>query len=639
MVLRVQPIQLRLGFATPDDPVVLALSLSGLRVLVETTDPPLAWSYLSGAGVNPTMGDGRGLAFPAAHLPALADLPPQVSVSADRTLRTLLLLVQHPVDGDVPAELSSEPDGSLWLRWFDGVFEHVEPVPAAAAGVLLTADLPFVATPAAFDVLRAASALPVLLGRAQVNHDGFIEISTSKPQLVELSPLPGLFRLDDTRFGLALAHADAIEEVPGFAWASRRPVLERGPSILSALPMELSRHAASDLRRMVDQLAAFRAQAVVWGSGLGRRVFALAAVDTLDAWPVLVVCTPATVWAWQRHLEMFGRSTSLTHDDADAQLVTYDELAAKRPRTSPQTIIYDSIGSPGVLTPATLAALRRLDSTPDAYRLAISAEWPTDPEQVLNVMSVLRPAEFRPGIPLGTRYPGNAQERLTAHVRSYICARGTNAPGNDTRPFRRSTVVQVAATQAQREAIDIALRKHGATSPAALLVEALEIASCGPPLSLSPKIAAVVARAQEALRAGHRVALVTRHRRTATLLRSLIRVPDAVTVEATVARESGVPHVRLAVVRFDRELPDLRWFDDVLVVDLPWSWASLDAAVGSPVTEDGPAAVTVFHLRGSVDDRLAMLAARRKQLGTVIDQSRAPDGMEMNYLLEVVRAP
>lgn len=633
-----QPVQLRLGFSTPDAPVALHLTLSGLRVVVEASDQQMAWTYLEQAGANPTRGP-QGLSFAAASFDRIGSLPDQVTVTADRNLAALLLLVMNPSDGARPAELSCEGRSGLWLRWFDGTFDHNEPVPAAAAGVLLTCDLPFVATPAAFEALRASSSLPVLLGKAHVNHDGFVEIVTSKPQMVEVAPLPGLFRVDDTRFGMALPHADALARTPGFAWASGAPMLDRGPTVLPTLPMPLSAHVASDLRRLVDALAAYGAQAVVWGSGLGRRVFALSAVDTLDAWPLLVVCTPATVWAWQRHMELFGRTTSLTHDDADAHLVTYEELVDSRPRTNPQTVILDDIGAPGVLNRSTLAALRRLDSMPDTYRLAISSQWPADPASVVEVMSVLRPAEFAPGVPLAARYPGDAQARLTAHVRAYIAARSADAPGNDPRPFRRSAVVKLTSTPAQRKAVEDAVRRHGDSAPAALLVEALEVASAGPSLALSPKIAAVAERAQAALDAGRRVAIVTRHRRTATLVRGMVRAHDTVSVEASAAADQGVPRARLAVIRFDRELPDLRWFDDILVVDFPWSWAVLDAAVGSPVEQEGPGNVTVFHLNASIDDRLAMLAARRKQLGSVIDHGAPPDGAEISYLLEAVRNP
>jgi hypothetical protein len=90
---------------------------------------------------------------------------------------------------------------------------------------------------------------------------------------------------------------------------------------------------------------------------------------------------------------------------------------------------------------------------------------------------------------------------------------------------------------------------------------------------------------------------------------------------------------RFVLVRFDRELPDLRWFDEVIVVDYPWSFAALDAAVGAPTSDHGPLQVTCLHLTGSVDDRLAVLAARRRELGAVIDHSQPPSPDEIGYLL------
>jgi hypothetical protein len=631
-----QPVQLRLGFAQPSRPVTLHLILAGSHVLVET-EPDReqeAWSYLSASGANPTIGQGRGLSFPVSLLHALAELPAQARCVPDAELRTLYQLVLHPSADNRPAELSTGPDGSLWMSWFDGSEEYTELFPTAAAVALLTADLPFVATAEAFDTLRTACSLPLLAGRCRVNLDGFIEIITSKPQLVESAPLPGLFRIEETRFGLALAYAPALTRAPGFIWEGHKPMLDRGPAELPQLPMDLSAHARADLRTLVDQLAAYRAQAIVWSPGLGRRVFALAAMEALDAWPLLIVCTPATVWAWQRHVEMFGRTAALTHLDADVHIVTYHDLPRRVDVGDPQAVIFDDLGSPQTLTPETRLALRRLESFADTYRVAISAQWPTEPAALVEAMSVLRPGEFRPDMPLAVRYPTNPAARLAEHVAVYTSARALADPGRDTTEFRRSSVVTTDMSAPQRVALaEAAARMAGGASAAILLAETLEIVSAGPPLSLSPKIPAVLRRAADALDAGRRVAVLTRHRRTVTLVRATLRSTDAVTVEASAAVESGCPQARLVIIRFDRELPDLSWFDDVLVVDYPWSTELLESAVGPASGRGGPLQVTLFHLTGSIDDRLAMLAARRREMGVVIDHSAPPSDAEIDYLL------
>lgn len=629
------PVQLRLGFASPSGAVTMHLLLAGLSVLVEASPGAVdeAWTYLSEVDAHPSMSEGRGLTFPVAQLPKLAGLPAQVRLVPDAALAPLYALVTHPPADGKPAELTVDVRGTLWLNWFDGYSSRSEALPGPAAVALLTADLPFVATPDAFDVLRSSSRLPLLVGRARMNLDGYVEITTSKPQMVESAPLPGLFRIDETHFGLALPYAPALDSAPGFVWEGQKPVLERGPADLPPMPMPLSGHAAGDLRNLVDHLAAYRAQAVVWESGLGRRVFCLAAVEALDAWPLLIVAPPAQVWAWQRHLEMFGRTAALSHDDADAHIITYNDLARRVDVSSPQAIIFDALASPDLVPAEARPALHRLDGLLDAYRLLVDSSWPTDPAQTLSLMSVLRPGEFRADVPVIARYPAHTEQRLAEHVACYLSERRATDPGTDATEFRSSGVVPLLPTAAQLTALADAASRHAGGSAAALLAESLEIISAGPTLALSPKIAAVTARAGAAVAAGRRVAVLTRHRRTETLIKATLRtLTTAVTLDAS-ATPGDAPQARLAVIRFDRELPDLRWFDEVIVVDYPWSTDVLDAAVGTSAGEAGPLQVTVLHLTGTLDDRLAMLAARRRELGPVIDHNAAPTAEEIGYLL------
>lgn len=628
------PVQLRLGFAAPSRPVTVHLVLAGLSVLVETSPDQVdeVWTHLSVAGANPTMSEGRGLGFPVANLSALAELPTHVHLVPDEALATLFTLVRNPSELGRPAELSTDAAGTLWLSWFDGRAMRTELLPEAGAAALLTADLPFVATAEAFETLRTTCRLPLLVGKARVNLDGYVEITTSKPQMAESAPLPGLFRIDETHYGLALPHAAHVDRAPGFIWEGRKPSLERGPAELPGLPMELSGHAAADLRNLVDHLAAYRARAVVWESGLGRRVFVLAALEALDAWPLLIVCPPAHVWTWQRHLEMFGRTAALGHDGADAHIVTYADLARRGALTSPQAIIFDELPNTDVVTAEQRTALHRLDGVVDAYRVAVGSSWPTAEQDAVSVMSVLRPGEFRPDVPVIARYPAHTQARLAEHISCYVSARSVTDPGTDVTEFRSSGVITLTPTDAQRQAQADAAARHAHGSAAALLAEHLEILSCGPQLALSPKVAAVTARAAAAVEAGRRVAVVTRHRRTEALVKATLRQFTSATVDASVPHAT-VPNGRLVVVRFDRELPDLRWFDEVFIMDYPWSTDVLDAAVGAASDPDGPLRVSVLHLAGTIDDRLAMLAARRRELGSVVDQSAPPSAAEMAYLL------
>lgn len=639
-----QPLQLRIAFRAPQRPISLSLALSGLYVLVESPDGSYdeVWQYLTAAGITPVADSVRGVSFACRELPALANLPPQVRSSADEILAPLFLLATHPSAAGLPATLAVDAYGDLQLSWFDGEHNFDQRFLTPAAAALLQSDLAFVATSEAWDILKSCSQLPVLVARAKLNLDGYVELATGKPQLLESAPperIRGLFRLDETHFGLPLAYAEDVDTNPGFVWEGHRPVPDQGPDLLPPTRISLSAHHQADLRTLVDQLAAYRAQAVVWDSGLGRRVFTLAAIDSLDAWPLLIVTPPSGVWIWQRHLDLLGKTYSLTHDRADVQIITYLDLARRPALSAPQAIIFDELAGEEASSPAGRNALHRLDGVLDAYRIAVESSWPAESGAAVRLMSVLRPGEFRDDVQLAQRYPVHTERRAAEHVSVYLSTRRlaeTTQPGED---YRRSSVMTVHASETLVKALGTARARHASPAtathgPAALLAETLEIVTAGPDQGIGPKVAQAARRALDAAAMGRRVAVVTRHRRAANLVRGACRPTHVVLFEAgTGDPAAALNDARLAVVRYDATLPDLRSFDEVVVLDYPWSFETLERAVGSAADESGPSQVTVVHMTGTVDDRLAMLAARRRELGALIDATGPPSAKEVDYLL------
>lgn len=632
-----QPVQLRMTFGQPSRPVTLELALSGLVVLVDEEHDRLdeAGQYLTSIGVPVTRTAARGMTFPAVKVPSLVQLPEQVQVRVSSELATLWQLVTHPSEDGVPATMMLDHTGSLRLTWHDGVVPYDEVFHPAAAAVLLHSDLPFVATPEAWERLKEACTLPVVAGRARINLDGYIEIATQRPQLVESSPLPALFRIDQTTYGMPAAYADAVGDVSDIVWDGPRPVPESGPSTLPPLPVALSGHHHRDLRVLVDSLAAHRARAIVWEQGLGRRIMALAALEALDAWPLLIVAPPSRIWVWARHLDMFGRSLSLTHQRADAHLVTYHDLAFRRNISAAPAIVFDELTSPEAFTEQARAGLRRLDGVMGGYRLAIASSWPAELERQVAFMSLLRPGEFRPDVPMPARYPADPARRAAEHVEAYLATRSRNDKDVDTTTFRRSSAVSVELNRAQQVALEEAARGRDRRDPRELLAEVMEIVSAGPGAALSPKVAEAVGRARAFAQTGGSVALVTRQRRTAVLLKASLRGACAHTPVQVDGDAGEVPDdVALAVVRFDRRLPDLRRFDLVVFLDYPWSFEQFDRAVGAASDDVGPQRVVVIHAAGTIDDRLAVAAMLRRELSPGRDTDSPLTDEEVAYLLE-----
>jgi hypothetical protein len=628
-----QPVQMRIAYGQPTSPATIDLALAGMIVLVTAGNDreDLAVAYLTAVGVTVAIDDTRGITFPALQLGKLRDLPERVTVRADEQLRPVAELLRSERPDGVPAALRLDDHGRFELSWFDGIQHHDETLDPSAAPLLLHAEIPLVSTPDAWQALTAASHIPPSTGTARVNMDGFVEVTTTRPQLVEAAPVRAMFRVDERTFGVPMPYVADLDRIHGFTWDGPRPTVERASSTLPALQIPLSRHHRTDLRQLIDDLTSWRAQIIWWDSGLGRRVLALAALEALEAWPALVVAGPANVWAWTRHCDLIGRSFAMTHQDADVHLITYRDLAGRRDLRAPGAIILDDVFSDEVSAAPVRAGLRRLAAL-DAVRVAVTSDWPDDRTEVLDVMSLLRPGEFRSGVPIGRRYPGDATQAFDQHVDAYL-SRRSGRDDNDPTRFRRSTVVKVEASVAQVAAQSGVYSSAGTQDPRAQLARLLEIASAGPPSALSPKVAATIDRARRAVDAGRRVAIATRHRRVATMLTASLRSMSGVTVTQTDAA-AGAPDSDVVVVRFDDVLPDLRSYDVVVLVDYPWSMDEIDNAVGAASDSSGVDVVLVVHAAGTVDDRLALLAARRRELGSAAAHTRGLSDAEVSYLLQ-----
>lgn len=639
-----QPQQLTLRYAGPTRELTISLSLTGLLVLAEApggSEDDLV-SYLGSCGVGVLVDDMHGVHFPVKDLHHLRHLPAQVTVVSDQSMRALLAVLVERVDDGLPITVTANPDDSLELGWYQGGVEHTAALSTDAAVAFLQSNVTFSATTEAWRFLSRNSSLPVEVGVASASLNGTIEIESTKPQLLEQIPptvLRTLYAIGASTFGVPVAFVDDVLAAPGITWSGPEPIVETAPDGFDEVPIALSQHSRQDLGALVADLAQRRAQAVVWDSGLGRRVFALAAVTVLEAWPLLIVAPPSSVWVWQRHLDLLGRRGSLRHGRVDVHLVTYSDLAKRHVPLAPASIIFDGLASePSARRPDVVKALHRLDGILHAYRLVIDASWPDDLDESTRLLSLLRPGEFRHDVPASLRYPIYTEPRGRAHEALYVSRRtygetvehldgsSIDTSGATAHHFRRSSVLVLDVSEAQQLALE-EVRAH-AESASHVLAESLEIVSGGTSAAIGPKVTAVVRMLLDD-RGSSTTAVVTRFDRTAVLLARLLRPIGATIVTTPVAD----PERRVQIVVANGPIPPLLGFSHVIIVDYPWSFTAIERAVGSAASLDGPRRVTCVHLRDTVDDRLAMLAARRRELDGTQSLIAPPDFVEIDYLL------
>lgn len=630
MSMPAQPTQLRLGFTRPQIPMEWFLDISGLFIFVTPASPATdadVTSALADLGVPCEIRQHLGVCVPVAQMRLLGSLRQDIKVTPSPDLEPLWYLVTHPPIQSLPATLTVVSFNTFHLEWDHmGSPEEVY-LNSSQVVALLASEVAFVATQDAWERIDAVTRASTITGKVTANLDGYLEIVSSRPQLVEAMGLPGLFRIDPTHFGLPLGARDALLESPGGLLVGQLPPAETPSEISTTL--ELSSHHLADLASLVSSLSAYGSRVICWESGLGRRIFALAALDSLDAWPALIVTTPSQLWAWQRHLDLVGRSYSVNHSDADVHLVTYHDIIRRRFVPSVPALIFDQLSSREAV--AAHQSLRRLAGLKGAIRIDIESEWPDSPEDQCAILEILRPGEFTSEVSIAERYPPDSYARFAEHASYYISVRRYADTDTDPHPFRRSSVHTVSLSETHQVAFDDAAARLVGAPASQALFELLEIITAGPPNEISPKVVAAARLARYEAESGRSCAVVTRSHKAVTLLRSLLRPvrTDVVTPGSSPTRIA--PGVTL--VRFEHEWPNLKEFDHVIILDYPWSLAVIDQAVG-PSTGDGPDQVTVIHATDSLDDRMAILASRRRELASVTRDNDPPTIDEIIYLVE-----
>jgi hypothetical protein len=166
-------------------------------------------------------------------------------------------------------------------------------------------------------------------------------------------------------------------------------------------------------------------------------------------------------------------------------------------------------------------------------------------------------------------------------------------------PFKRSKVDIVAAPSSlARRFEELALIAQDRPRARRERVEMLlEWLSSGPADIVNPKIARAVELAAMASRRGETTMIVTRSRRSLSLLTGLL---------------AGVTGPPIGVVLDDGALSappaDV---EHLIALEPPLSWEMFDRAVGHASAPGGVRSVTVLHLDNDFEDRLVVIAATR----------------------------
>jgi len=574
-------IQLRFTYQPPEKSLRIHGVVRGMfaELTPEDGDLQTAQAYLHFAGVH-ARPDASSLLVAASDLGLLLSLPERVVLLADADLATILRCSRSTVEP--PVLVTMDGPQTLNLNWIDETGECNEPLNVRSASALLAANVPLSASAETWDLLVSSRALPLSRARARLNLDGFVEVTTALGRHVESVAIPGLFKIDTGRYGLTASLGHHAASVPGLLWEGPRTFSRERTAPARSLP--LGPHSAPLLEDFLRAIEVSRAAIVHSPPGSGRRVFSLAACESLRAFPVTILCRPAGLWLWHRHVDLLGGRT----EDADVNVISYDAFMSGSPVGEPGALILDDLDLAFEERPSLAAALHSLDGSTADFRIAVLRREPSSDQDLLTVLAAIRPAEFAARVPLQARYPGDFRARFREHAGEFLHA--LPAP-TSAQLFKSSQVLEIEPGSALLELLASArLTGPGSRHVRHAASEVLSWCSSGSSGLLGPKVSAVLA-----MRPDKGTAIVTRIPRTAQILSDL-----------------GVPAKGATLLDPLLPLRDLSDFERVLLLEPPFSYRDLDRAVVEASDSRGVREVIVLHSPGTPDDRAAEVAFARR---------------------------
>lgn len=554
-----------------EKPLRLTMALSGTRVLLEAdVKDELLASAISRLGIELSYEIGM-LSIHVRDLRLLRALHIESAV-CDYLLSPLWAYSEFAHDS-TPAVLEVV-SGDLRLAWTSDTGRFDEVLDNQAIAALLASDLPFAASDQAWALLSRHSSLPVVVATARKSPYGFYLLQSSKPQLLAAAPLPGLFQVSHTVFGVSSAYEKELLSAPGVK--VEKYLYTSKPEVDDSFLKDLSDSTHATALDVLECLQNRSGVVLVSPPGSSRRVSALAALAALGATPVLVVSPPWGVWAYRRAADFLGVKESV-------QAITPKQLTSM---TAPPEFGSVIIDDPLLGQVSYNEAISRLDSV-DTYKVAVCSSWPVSETEQLFLLARIRPQEFDDKVPVSLRYPHSPHERFTEHLR----------------PFVRRSLSASGSSSLSVEVFDLPslILEHIASNSLSFKEVSLSV-SFGTPQHTSPKFAAAVSHINRCRQLGKTAVVLSVHRELLEALSGLMSPLDLLPLDASRSKDG------LALCLMSKEIPDLSGFNEVILVEWPESIALLEKALANP--GDSQSRIVILHARSSIDDVLAQDSLR-----------------------------
>jgi SWI/SNF-related matrix-associated actin-dependent regulator of chromatin subfamily A-like protein 1 len=459
------------------------------------------------------------------------------------------------------------------------------------------------------------------------------------------------------------------------AAAIRRSRLDRAEPIAetaAVLGGELAPFQWAGVRYVLEARRTFLADE----QGLGKTVEALAALETDNAYPAIVVCPASMKLGWQREATHWlpHRSVAVVEGRSavppggDITILNYEVVAAHREalaRRRPRALVVDESHYCKNPQAKRTHAVRRLANAvaTDGLRLALTGTPVLNhaDELIAQLRVIGRLEDFGSGARFSRQFRGElSEERLHWHLRPRCFVRRLKSEVLPQLPAKRQVVVPIALTNeaeyrlAERDVIEwlrsqpLDLSELNARIAATLRAKRLAQLGALQRLAARGKLAAALAWIEDFLASGEALVVFARHVEVQQAV--LARFPDALHLlggDAIAHREESIkafqdpagPALIIGATRVAAQGITLTRASNVAFLELEWTPAIHDQAEDRCHRIGQRDAVTAWYLlaANTIDETMAELIQRKREIvGAVTDGRRVEsDGMVQAVVREL----
>ena len=293
------------------------------------------------------------------------------------------------------------------VGWKEGNIYYNEVISKNSIAAFLKLELNFTADAITWGEITRSVYAPANIGSAKISFDGFVEINTNFPQLIETSGISTLFKISEYKYGCPIS---SIDEFPSKSISMEDQNIEE---VLASNINNSSSSSESILKKL--RLAKFIAYDKEEESS--KYSFLNFLLFNINPQSAVIVTDTYNYVGWR----LFQSATK-----NKLLVLNYEKNSNDFINIETDLVFFDI----GIADHYYFSNLKHFDSIFNIYKVLMVKFNDISTEQKMNLFNSVKPSEFKSSDSIFNRYPKNSFIAAANHMDSYIVSNISYPPSN-----------------------------------------------------------------------------------------------------------------------------------------------------------------------------------------------------------------